>query len=239
MVDGGRPGNGGGVSTAAVATDNEAREADHDVGTYAVVLYFDEDTEDQLLALWAALDVHGVDSAARTYGAGYRPHLTLTIVDVPDADYLVEALEEPLADVVGLPVTLASLGFFVPSPCPAYLAVTPTSHLLTLHQQVYDALEDLPCWDHYLPGGWMPHCTLAMRVDLTSPVAHVVSRTALPIHATVASAHLVEIPGDGGVGSTVARFGADVQIPTQPVARHRAGPRHRRVRRLVQTIALR
>jgi 2'-5' RNA ligase len=205
---------------------------DHDARTYAVVLHFDDDTEDQLLALWAALDVHGVDSAARTYGAGYRPHLTLAIVDADEPDRLVESLEAPLAEVGGLPVTLASLGFFVPHPCPAYLSVTPTSRLLALHEQVYDALDGTLCWDHYLPGAWMPHCTLAMRVDLTSPVAHVVSRTALPIHATVSAAHLVEIPKDGGVGSTLARFGADAQIPSQAVARHRAGPRHRRVRRL-------
>ena len=203
-VDGGRRGHGGGVSTVAVPTshevrradhevrrpDHEVRRADHEAQTYAVVLYFDEETEDRLLALWAALDVHGVDSAARTYGAGYRPHLTLSIIETDETEEterVIDALETPLAEVTGLPVTLASLGFFVPYPCPAYLAVTPTSRLLALHEQVYDAL-DLPCWDHYRPGSWMPHCTLAMRVDLTSPVAHVVSKTALPIHASVSTA---------------------------------------------------
>lgn len=226
------------MSTAAVATSHEVRRADQEVQTYAVVLYFDEETEDRLRALWAALDVHGVDSAARTYGAGYRPHLTLSIIETDEAHRVIDALEAPLAEVAGMPVTLASLGFFVPYPCPAYLAVTPTSRLLALHEQVYDAL-DMPCWDHYRPGSWMPHCTLAMRVDVTSPVAHVVSKTVLPIHASVSTAHLVEIPKDGGVGHSAARFGADTQIPTQPVARHRAGPRHRRGRRLAPTIPLR
>lgn len=226
------------MSTVAVATSHEVRSAAHEEQTYAVVLYFDEETEDRLLALWAALDVHGVDSAARTFGAGYRPHLTLSIIDTDETDRVIDALETPLAEVAGLPVTLASLGFFVPYPCPAYLAITPTSRLLALHEQVYDAL-DMPCWDHYRPGSWMPHCTLAMRVDLTSPVAHVVSKTALPIHASVSAAHLVEIPKDGGVGHSAARFGGDAQIPTQP-ARHRAGPRHRRRgRRLAPTIPLR
>ena len=227
------------MSTVATATSHEVRKAQHGEETYAVVLYFDEDTEERLFELWAALDVHGVDSAARTYGAGYRPHLTLAIVDAPEAGRLVEALEEPLADAVGLPVTLASLGFFVPYPCPAYLAVTPTSRLLALHEQVYDALDGTLCWDHYLPGSWVPHSTLAMRVDLTSPVAHVVSKAALPLRATVSAAHLVELPKHGGVGSTLARFGLDAPIPSQPEARHKAGPRHRRVRRLTASIPLR
>lgn len=226
------------MSSGTATTEAAPGWHGEDLGTYAVVLNLDEKTEERLLELWAALDVHGVPSPARTYGAGYRPHLTLTITDTADADGFVDALEDELADISGVPVTLTSLGLFLPPPCPAYLSVTPTRRLLELHDRVHDALDGRPCWDHYLPDLWVPHCTLAMYVDDTAAVAQVVSQTSLPIHATVAEAHLVEIPRDGGVGRSIARFGAaESPIPAQ--ARHRAGPRHRRARRLATGLAMR
>lgn len=199
----------------AVASE-EVRLRPDETSTFAVVLYLDAETEDRLLGLWAALDVHDVASPARTYGAGYRPHLTLSVVDTADPDRLRPDLEAALTDVSGLPLTLSALGLFLPPPCPAYLAVTPTRRLLELHEQVYDALEGTPCWGHYLPDAWVPHCTLAMCVESTSTVSDVVSQIALPIHAEVSEAHLVEIPRRGGVGLTAARFGGgEAAIPAQ------------------------
>jgi 2'-5' RNA ligase len=204
----------------------------HDLTAYAVVLHFDEETDRRLRRVWAALDVHGIDSVARTHGASYRPHLTLAIIETADEARATEALRRPLAGVAGLPVTLNAVGFFLTGTAPAYLGVTPTSRLLLLHEQVHAAIGDVASWDYYRPGSWVPHCTLAMGVTSPSGVAEVVTAAVpLPLHATVSGAHLSRLPDNSGAKLPGQRR-PEPQPAGAPEARHRAGPRHKGGRRL-------
>ena len=63
----------------------DSDEAGHarDLETFAVVLYFDKATERRVRQIWAALDLNGVPSVASSHGVGYRPHLTLAIIEAP------------------------------------------------------------------------------------------------------------------------------------------------------------
>jgi 2'-5' RNA ligase len=208
----------------------DSEEAGHarDLETFAVVLYFDKATERRVRQVWAALDLNGVPSVASSHGVGYRPHLTLAIIEAPQLERSAGELRASLAGVAGLPVTLTSLGFFLTGVSPAYLAVTPTSRLLSLHEQVHEALGGAGGWDYYRPGAWVPHCTLAMGVTSPTAVAEVVGEAALPIHARVSAADVVLLPGRPGSDD-------EADFPRQATgaeARHRAGPRHRGGRRL-------
>jgi 2'-5' RNA ligase len=208
----------------------------HLPAAHAVVLHFDEETDRRLREVWAALDVHGVDSVARTHGAGYRPHITLAIIETASEARAAEALRPPLAGVAGLPVTLNAVGFFLTGTAPAYLGVTPTSRLLLLHEQVHAALGDVASWDYYRPGSWMPHCTLAMGVSSPSAVAEVITAAvALPLHATVSGAHLTRLPDNRGTRLPGQRR-PDQQPDSAAEARHRAGPRHKGGRRLTSSL---
>jgi 2'-5' RNA ligase len=210
----------------------QAHPTGHDPSSYAVVLHFDEETDRRLREVWAALDVHGVDSVARTHGAAYRPHLTLAIIETADVARATTALRLPLARVAGLPVTLNAVGFFLTGTAPAYLGVTPTSRLLLLHEQVHAAIGDVASWDYYRPGSWVPHCTLAMGVTSHSAVAEVVAAAvALPLHATVSGAHLSRLPGNRSAKLPGQRR-PEQQPDSAAEARHRAGPRHKGGRRL-------
>jgi 2'-5' RNA ligase len=210
----------------------QADPTGNDPAAYAVVLYFDEETDRRLREVWAALDVHGVDSVARTHGAAYRPHLTLAIVETADQARVIEALQRPLSRVAGIPVTLNAVGFFLTGTAPAYLGVTPTSRLLLLHEQVHAAIGEVASWDYYRPGSWVPHCTLAMDVTSPSAVTEVVSAAvALPLHATVSGAHLSRLPADRGMRLPGQRR-PEQQSDGAAGARHRAGPRHKGGRRL-------
>ncbi len=166
--------------------------------SYAVVLYFDEFSERRVRQAWEALDERGVPSAGTSYEPGYRPHITLAIASTPDPERLAARLHGPLAEVVGLPVTMTALGFFLSEKAPAYLAVAPTRRLLELHEDVHRAVDGSPdrthSWSYYRPGIWTPHCTLAMDVDCQTTVADALGASTLPIKATVGSAYLVELP---------------------------------------------
>ena len=199
---------------------------------FAVVLHLDDDTDAVVRRAWARLEDEGVPSVSTTYGPGYRPHLTLAIVDTPHPALLAERLRPRLDAVSGLSLTLSSLGFFLTPPAPAYLAVTPSRRLLGLHQSVHDVLDTADSWSHYRPGSWVPHCTLAMGVDAATTVARALAHTPLPVHATVTSAHLTRVPRVPGHVVEPLALTADKQTSLLP-AQHRAGPRHKRNRRLL------
>lgn len=161
---------------------------------FAVVLYFDDFTEHRVRQAWESLDRSGVPSAGETYEEGYRPHITLAILSTPHPEQAAARLRAPLSNVSGLPVSLTALGFFLTDKAPAFLSVAPTSRLLRLHDDVHSALGAMETWSYYRPGNWMPHCTLAMDVACQTTVAQALGETPLPIHATVGSAHMVELP---------------------------------------------
>lgn len=229
-----RAGTGGpgavGASWRAAPAQPAGPPADEQAA-FAVVLHLDDDTDAAVRRVWARLEEEGVPSVATTYGPGYRPHLTLAIVDTPHPGLLAERLRPRLDAVPGLDLTLSSLGFFLTPPGPAYLAVTPSRHLLGLHESVHDVLTTADSWSYYRPGSWVPHCTLAMGVDSPTTVARALGNIQLPIHATVTSAHLTRLPRVHGHVVEPLALTADKQTSLLP-AQHRAGPRHKRPRRL-------
>jgi 2'-5' RNA ligase len=218
--------------------------ADPPVGTeptpeaFAVVLYFDDFTEKRVRQAWDALDQYGVPSAGSTYEATYRPHITLAIVNTPYPEQAVARLRLPLANVAGLPVSMTALGFFLTNKAPAYLAVAPTTALLKLHERVHSALGAMDTWSYYRPGNWMPHCTLAMDVTCQTTVAEALGETPLPIHATVGSAQMVELPKrpEPATAENVRSLGARRAVgahrlpvePAQPRKTRREAGRRRR-----------
>jgi 2'-5' RNA ligase len=205
-----------------------------DPATFAVVLYLDEHTESRIREIWAHLDARGVPSVETDHGPSYRPHLTLAMIETSDATRVAESLHDPLAGVAGLPVTLASLGFFMTEVAPAYLAVTPTSRLLRLHEEVHAALRETATWAYYCPGTWVPHCTLAMGVTCPEVVNEVVDEAALPLHATITSAHVVQLRRREDTAIPSQRNADHTVYPAE--ARHRAGPRHRGGRRIAPSL---
>jgi 2'-5' RNA ligase len=160
----------------------------------AVELYLDEEAESSVTSLWAAIDALGIPSLGSAPGAKYRPHVSLAVFAGASLPTLAGALAETLASCSGLPLPLASLGFFVGSDTVAFLGVTPTERLLTAHRRVHAALLGVvqESWPIYEPGSWVPHCTLAMNVKAPERLVAGIE-PALPIPAVATEAHIVDI----------------------------------------------
>jgi 2'-5' RNA ligase len=166
----------------------------------AVELAFDETADSRVREIWRDLDAHGVPSLGAAGGA-FHPHVSLAVSEhTIDATAALAALA---GDAKGLPLTLASLGFF-PSPngAVAFLGVTATHTLLDLNAAVDAELSrsGTEPWPLYRPGTWVPHCTLAMHVHHPEVVPTIVVDDRLPIRAEVTRVHVVEIRS----GRTVA-----------------------------------
>jgi 2'-5' RNA ligase len=133
---------------------------------YAVHLDLDRAGADSLGRL--AEDLPKTESGvAGPLGAGDALHISLAVYDedVPVAD-LTKAASLFSQALQPVPVRFQSLGIF-PGGGILFAAPTITSPLLALHARYHAGAADLRpnCWDHYRPGAWVPHATLAEKLS--------------------------------------------------------------------------
>jgi 2'-5' RNA ligase len=157
---------------------------------HALELFFDDDADAALRGLWARLDAAGVQSLARRTHRRHRPHVSLAVAaDIPARTR--DALRADLA-LLSLPrLWLYTLGTFPTDPVSGtvlFLGAVVDTELIAVHSAVHDVLAGRvrQQWAHYLPGAWVPHCTLAQDLapdDLATAVRALHPLT--PVRATV------------------------------------------------------
>jgi 2'-5' RNA ligase len=160
---------------------------------WAVEINLDPESEDRVAAIWDSMDAAGVESLGSVPGTEYRPHVSLAVFEKGDRDRLSAVLTPVLRPLLGAPLSLASLGFFVNPQAVAFLGVTATQRLLDVHRQVHSALGGVAegSWSLYEPGTFVPHCTLAMGYKDLTPIMESVTDE-LPIHAVAHEAHIID-----------------------------------------------
>ena len=127
---------------------------------YAVELYFDAGAERSLRELIDRLPVRGIRS--RRPGAA-RPHVSLAVFDRVDTERLSEALGEFARECLPVRLHLGSIGVFPGDEGVVFLAPVVTGELLRLHAAVHRMAPVVAGTrrEYYLPGRWVPHCTIA------------------------------------------------------------------------------
>jgi hypothetical protein len=162
----------------------------------AVCLLFDRRTDLAIRNVWRRLEDAGVPTLLSHTHGRHVPHLSLAVLrsfDVDKVHQAVAALPE------GTPAVLHfdALGMFRRSRC--WLVPAVGSDLAVRQERVVDAVigTGADLHQHYRPGFWVPHCTLAPRLhlDRLSTVAAAVYDV-LPLTAQVTAAALV----DSGTG---------------------------------------
>jgi 2'-5' RNA ligase len=131
---------------------------------YALVLTLDPRSEESIRRLWDGLADAKLAAALRDGGA--TPHLTLAVFkDLPDPVSLIDALEG--LDAAEQTLHLGHIGVFPGEEGVVFTGATPTRELLELHAAVHMLLESRvgERRAYYLPGRWVPHVTLAIRLD--------------------------------------------------------------------------
>jgi 2'-5' RNA ligase len=152
-------------------------------------MYFDEQADAAVRRLWLLLSGAGLPSLATRTHRQHRPHVSLAV-----ADSLAGADLTPLRFALMSPrptLRLYVLGTFPGNEGALFLGVQVTAELLAFHADTHAALAGQPIrhWAYYLPGNWIPHCTLAEGLD-ESEAAQAFGLLAgyRPITATVTSA---------------------------------------------------
>jgi len=128
---------------------------------HAVVATFDPAAETAIRGLWATLANNDVDSSMMMLGVA--PHITLGVYD--------DAMEGPLIGRVsacGAKVSPFSIAFdridmFEGRETVLFLAPQASPRLRRLHETFHEHAHGIgTCDDHYRPGAWVPHSTIAM-----------------------------------------------------------------------------
>jgi 2'-5' RNA ligase len=132
---------------------------------YAIVLYFDKPSENKIQAIWDTLAEAGISNELQTLNI--RPHITLAIYDELRCQPCDNKLARYANQANHLHMAFSHIGAFLQPERVLFISPTPTKELLDFHASVHDHLaEDTQNpWDMYLPGNWVPHCTLALDLE--------------------------------------------------------------------------
>lgn len=129
---------------------------------YAVVLYFDLETEKKLQALINLIADKGAGSYMKEHGI--PPHLTLSFFEKETPVGLEDIISACAQEINIGDIAFASIGAFNPSVL--FLAPVMSKYLLNSCALVNERLRltASALSGQYLPGGWVPHVTLATQL---------------------------------------------------------------------------
>jgi 2'-5' RNA ligase len=160
----------------------------------ALEFLFDPDSDSAVRSLWARLEQVGVPSLATRTHRKHRPHVTFALAGtIPPATR--DALRADLGQLSIPRLWLSTLAAFSTVENVLMLAAVVDTELLAVHSAVHDILAGRVKQPsaYYLPGSWVPHCTLAQGIE---PAKTAAGFTAVhpvePIHATVAEIAVVD-----------------------------------------------
>ena len=152
------------------------------------------ETARPILDLWSRAEKF--EDTPSMAALGYPPHFTFAIYDEVEPDTPRRVLRDTFSDQSGLKVTFAELRVFEVSPLVLWAAPADTSELWRLHELVHANIDPALCREHYRPGAWVPHCTLATRIagDRKAEARSLVSGPMEPFDVTFDMADVVTFP---------------------------------------------
>jgi 2'-5' RNA ligase len=162
---------------------------------YSVELYLNETSEKAIRAIWEAIDRAGISNYLPEAGA--RPHISLTCYDEGiDIRHFTEALGDFAASWKQIHITFSYIGVFPKGI--VFLGHTVTGRLIETHKAFHHRLSSWldESFELYLPGTWIPHCSVAMNLppeDVAAAV-DIVRTFPLPMDAVLERVALVSYP---------------------------------------------
>jgi len=134
---------------------------------YAIILYFDEETESYFSNIIASI----AESGASSYmvEAKVLPHITIADFHTENIDSIVSVLENNISDFSADDIIWASLGSFAPRVL--FAAPVMNEYLQNANANINRLLKPLAAhcgYGQYLPFQWVPHTTLASHLDADS-----------------------------------------------------------------------
>ncbi len=131
---------------------------------YAIELYFDKETEEQLYTL--AKRIADVNLSTKFLEWKTRPHLTLACFNDVDEEKCITQLNSFAKSHTQLPAYIDSIGMFNDTKT-IFASPTMNNNMYQFQRELHECLQnfDTTGWEWYCPDGWVPHCTLALTQE--------------------------------------------------------------------------
>jgi 2'-5' RNA ligase superfamily len=162
--------------------------------TYGIGLVFDDQTEAHIREVWHILARQGFATPLGRLGC--VPHVSLILSETLRVDDLARDIEGLGPSLCQLEVRFSYVGVFTEPETVLFYGLTPTDRLLCLHAEVERTYRR---WGSAITartqsGEWVPHCTLAGRVDTNRVSEAIAAATtlALPWKASEAGLAIVQ-----------------------------------------------
>ena len=132
---------------------------------YAVVFYFEKHSEFPIKEIWKKMESIGL--SPNKYKGKIRPHMTLAIYESINCSECENEIKRIGKESNMLTVQANHFGIFPHQPAVIFISPAPNTELLEFQRKIHKILEGKVdgTWDKYLPGKWVPHCTLAQGVN--------------------------------------------------------------------------
>lgn len=132
---------------------------------YALVCFLDNETEQYIRKLWKGLSENNISK----YGVeseDKRPHITIADYDTLNKEAFIDLMNKFYDDKVKVDITLNILGTFINSGT-LFISPTLSNELLDFHKIHHEYFEVFNDNENsfYLPSRWIPHCTIASRLN--------------------------------------------------------------------------
>ena len=143
---------------------------------YAIELFYDDASERAVRDIWDGLGAALGKPSLSELGA--RPHVSLAVYgDGLDTNGFPERLLEFARSIDPFDFMLSSLGTFPGQEGVVFLAPVVTRRLLAVHARFHEVFSkhENAGMSYYLPGNWVPHCTVAIDLsaaEVTAALAH-------------------------------------------------------------------
>jgi 2'-5' RNA ligase len=97
----------------------------------------------------------------------YAPHITLAIYDDIGIPKLVDVFDSAVEDLDRMTVRFDRLDYFeAPHAIILWAAPVLPKKVYSVYDHIHSKIDTNLCRPHYRPGVWVPHCSLALSVDL-------------------------------------------------------------------------
>ena len=137
--------------------------------TYAISLKCTNDTAAPILDLWD--QASAFEAAPSMASLNYPPHLTLAIYENIHVDRLRAALGVAFRDLPAFSMEFSGIRHFDNESLVLWAFPIPNDALREAHESLHREIDPALCHEHYRPGSWKPHCTLATKIPIASAEA--------------------------------------------------------------------
>lgn len=132
---------------------------------FSIELFFDTKSDLAVQKIGSILEKGKIPSIFSTLGA--TPHVSLAVFERFDHRRLHSVMKKLASSYSAVPFKLSSVGSFPGKEGVLFLAPASEIRLLEIHSWLHGIINNVVerSFGYYLPGQWVPHCTLALKLS--------------------------------------------------------------------------